>query len=158
MVDVPVHAQTSGASAEALVELVEALRNEGGVLLVVMGGSLSESVDFMGARLDGVIVIGLGLPPPSLFRDSQAAHFEDTYESGAGQLVAYTQPAMTKILQTAGRLIRDVKDRGIICLVDPRFRTPAVRQFFPEHWQVQEVESDKVSIHGRKFWSSSEDT
>ena len=158
LVDVPVHAQTSGASAEALVDLVEALRHEGGVLLVVMGGSLSESVDFMGARLDGVIVIGLGLPPPSLFRDSQAAHFEDCYESGAGQLVAYTQPAMTKILQTAGRLIRDVKDRGIICLVDPRFRTPAVRQFFPEHWQVQEVESDKVSIHVRKFWSSSEDT
>ena len=158
LVDVPVHAQTSGASAEALVDLVEALRNEGGVLLVVMGGSLSESVDFMGARLDGVIVIGLGLPPPSLFRDSQAAHFEDCYESGAGQLVAYTQPAMTKILQTAGRLIRDVKDRGIICLVDPRFRSPAVRQFFPEHWQVQEVESDKVSIHVRKFWSSSEDT
>lgn len=148
------HVQEAGATPEVLANLVEELGARGGVLLAVMGGSLSESIDFLGARLDGVIVVGLGLPPPSLVRDQQAQHFDAAIEPGMGQLVAYTQPAMTKILQSAGRLIRDVQDRGIICLVDPRFRKPNVRQFFPEHWRVQEVASDKVSTHVRKFWST----
>ena len=150
----PVHEQVRGASTEVLEGLIADVGQHGGVLLVVMGGVLSESIDFMGARLDGVIVVGLGLPPPSVLRDQQVDHFDAAIEPGVGQLVAYPQPAMTKILQTAGRLIRDVEDRGIICLVDPRFRAPGIKQFFPEHWQVEEVHSEKVGIHVRKFWST----
>ncbi|MDG2276762.1 MAG: helicase C-terminal domain-containing protein [Pseudomonadales bacterium] len=147
----PISSQRRGSSADALDLLVSNFGSYGGLLLVVMGGGLSESIDFLAARLDGVIAIGIGLPPPSLARDKQVVHFDQRGEQGFGQMIAYTQPALTKILQTAGRLIRAPEDRGILCLVDPRF--PKVKQFFPAHWQVKDVRAKEVKQHVREFWS-----
>ena len=49
-----VHAQSPGSSLEALETLVEKAGKEGGLLLVVMGGALSESIDFLRLHvLDG---------------------------------------------------------------------------------------------------------
>ena len=109
------------------------------------------SPDFKDPRLDGVVVVGLGLPPPSLARDQLATYFNAQAGEGFGQLVAYTQPALVKILQAAGRLIRAPEDRGILCLVDPRF--PSVQSFFPAHWQVRIVPAREVKKHVREFWS-----
>lgn len=149
--EMPLYVQQRGADAEGLGRLIEGFTLSGGLLLVVMGGGLSESIDFKDARLDGVVVVGLGLPPPSLARDQLAAHFDEQAGKGFGQLVAYTQPALVKILQAAGRLIRAPEDRGILCLVDPRF--PGVQSFFPAHWQVRNVPAREVKEHVREFWS-----
>ena len=149
--EIPLFLQERGADADMLARLVDAFTLSGGLLLVVMGGGLSESIDFKDARLDGVVVVGLGLPPPSLARDQLATYFNAQAGDGFGQLVAYTQPALVKILQAAGRLIRAPEDRGILCLVDPRF--PSVQSFFPAHWQVRIVPAREVKEHVREFWS-----
>ena len=149
--DLPIHIQQRGSDADALEVLVDDFAAAGGLLLVVMGGGLSESIDFQNARLDGVLVIGLGLPPPNLAREQLAAHFDAQEGEGFGQMVAYTQPALVKILQAAGRLIRTPEDRGILCLVDPRF--PSVQSYFPAHWQVHIVRAREVIEHVRDFWS-----
>ena len=150
---VPLFEQRPAMSQLMLEELLGNFGRKDGFLLAVMGGSLSESLDFQGARLDGVVAIGMGLPPPTLLRDRIADGFATLYGRGAGQTLAYTQPALVKILQSAGRLIRDTEDRGILCLIDPRFRKPFVQQFFPEHWHVKEVSAHKVAQHVREFWS-----
>ena len=63
---------------------------------VVMGGSFSESIEFVNAPLSGIIIVGIGLPPPSLERDLTAEHFDRTDGDGWGQMVAYHQPGINQ--------------------------------------------------------------
>ena len=119
---------------------------------VVMGGSFSESLEFGVGQLSGVIVVGIGLPPPSLQKDLLAKHFDASAGPGWGQMVAYTQPALTKVIQMAGRLVRSEHDRGIICLVDERFLQSQVQGFLPAHWESKNVPLQQVKSVVSAFW------
>jgi len=120
----------------------------------VMGGAFGEGIDLIGDRLLGVIVVGVGLPQLCLERDLIKAHFAALGEDGFA--VAYQIPGMSRVLQTAGRVIRTEHDRGIVCLVDRRFARPDYRALFPDHWQarfpeVTEVLDDEITA----FWNGS---
>ena len=39
-----------------------------------------------------------------------------------------------QVLQAAGRVIRTEKDRGVILLIDTRYRRADYRMLFPPHW------------------------
>ncbi|MYE53407.1 MAG: ATP-dependent DNA helicase [Gammaproteobacteria bacterium] len=117
---------------------------------IVLGGVFAESVDFAAVSLSGVLAIGAGLPPPTLARASKARYFDA--KSGNGVEVAYQQPAMTKVAQVAGRLLRSPEDRGVICLVDPRFGHDGFQRFFPSHWRPQRVPARQVGTTVAKFW------
>jgi Rad3-related DNA helicase len=99
-----------------------------------------------------VIVVGIGLPPPTLQRNLVAKHFDAIAGSGWGQMIAYTQPALTKVIQMAGRLVRSEHDRGIICLVDERFLQPQVQGFLPAHWDSKNVPLQQVKSVVSGFW------
>lgn len=125
---------------------------ERGVLFVVMGGVLGESVDFSTFSLKGTIMVGLGLPPPSQERNLIEAYFNQDQGDGWGRLVAYTQPALVKNIQAAGRLIRSERDVGVICLVDPRFTSSEVQRFFPAHWHPEVTRAEDVTARVTQFW------
>jgi len=145
--------QRKGQSNEAAAALLEAFGDaDTAVLFIVMGGIYGESVDFSAANLSGVIMVGLGLPPPSLERDLMQAYFDAQQGEGWGRMAAYTQPALVKNIQAAGRLIRSPDDFGVICLVDPRFTSREVQQFFPGHWQPQVTASADVRQKVTQFW------
>ena len=146
--------QTPRQDAEAAKALLKAYgASEHAVLGIVMGGIFGESVDFTGISLKGVIAIGIGLPPPSLDRDARRTYFDERLGVGWGQTAAYLQPALAKIVQAAGRLIRDDDDCGIICLVDPRFKRADVQRFFPQHWRTQIVPAAQIGNQVARFWS-----
>ena len=117
---------------------------------VVLGGLFAESVDFSAVPLKGVIAVGVGLPPPTLTRTCQEQYFD--HRSQNGKQVAFLQPAMTKVLQVTGRLLRSPDDRGIICLVDPRFCDSEYQQFFPAHWQGSVVSTANAGKVVANFW------
>ncbi|MFU8816533.1 MAG: ATP-dependent DNA helicase [Pseudomonadales bacterium] len=117
---------------------------------VVLGGAFGESVDFSAARLAGIVCVGVGLPPPSATGRALQRHFD--LQGVDGKAVAYHQPAMVKVLQMAGRLLRSPDDRGVLCLVDARFRAPEYQQFFPDHWQPRVVKAQQVSAALANFW------
>lgn len=117
---------------------------------IVLGGVFAESVDFSAVPLSGVLVVGAGLPPPDLHRVEQEKHF--AAQGADGKEVAYLQPAMTRVLQVAGRLLRSPEDRGVICLIDPRFSRPAYQRFFPAHWRPQPVTAAQAPAAVAKFW------
>ena len=119
--------------------------------LVVLGGVFAESVDFAGADLKGVLCVGLGLPPAEPVREAIAGRFAADAIAD-GETVAYQQPAMQKILQMAGRLLRGPADRGIVCLIDGRFLMPAYQRFFPVHWHPQPVSAEQLPVELEKFW------
>jgi len=156
--DIVTLAQTPGQNQLRSDELLDKLRDlQTGIICIVMGGVLAESVDFSGISLQGVVLVGLGLPPPTLERDLMAQFFEQAEGPGWGQMVAYTQPALVKNLQAAGRLIRSPSDFGVICLVDPRFSAPYVQRFFPVHWHPRIIAAADVQQHVKQFWQTTAD-
>ncbi|WP_257349872.1 ATP-dependent DNA helicase [Pseudalkalibacillus decolorationis] len=98
----------------------------------VMGGIFSEGIDLKGDRLNGVVVVGVGLPQLSFERNIIKDYFNA--EAKNGYDYAYVYPGMNKVLQAGGRLIRTEQDRGTIVLVDDRFLTPKYQKLLPAEW------------------------
>jgi DNA excision repair protein ERCC-2 len=150
--------QQSGDQAEQRLEMMAELQSslaaDAGVLLgIVMGGVFAESIDLSSSPLDGVIIVGVAIPPPSAERELAAAHFDaDGFD---GRLLAYIQPGMSRIVQAAGRLIRARSHRGILILVDGRYRAAQYRQFFPALWNTRTVVSTQLNSAVKEFWTTS---
>jgi len=123
--------------------------------VVVLGGVFGESVDFGSASLAGVICVSIGLAPPTLAREAQLARCE-AGEGFDGYDLAYRLPAMTRVLQMAGRLLRGPGDRGVLCLVDARFRDPRIQRYFPAHWQPRTTPAAAVAAAAAAFWYPSQ--
>jgi DNA excision repair protein ERCC-2 len=99
----------------------------------VMGGVFSEGIDLVGDRLNGVVVVGVGLPQIGPERDTLKRYFDDTGRNGFDY--AYVYPGMNKVLQAGGRLIRSEQDRGVLVLVDDRYLQPRYQKLLPEEWK-----------------------
>ena len=53
------------------------------------------------------------------------------------------------------RVIRTPEDRGVILLLDERFRGNDYRALFPEEWHdVKSVPSSRIAGELKKFWDS----
>lgn len=108
-----------------------------GVGFAVLGGSFGEGIDLPGERLIGAFVATLGLPQVNpvneQLRERMGAMF------GAGYDYTYLYPGMQKVVQAAGRVIRTETDRGVVWLIDDRFKRPEVRALLPAWWDVDVV-------------------
>lgn len=127
--------QHKGMNRTQHAEFIESFKDDENKMRIgfcVLGGSFSEGVDLPGNRLIGSIVVGVGLPGFSSYRNIMRDYFENRYENGFEY--AYTYPGMNNVLQAAGRVIRHEKDKGIVVLIDDRYSTPTYRNLFPKHW------------------------
>ncbi|WP_348981248.1 ATP-dependent DNA helicase [Bacillus sp. DNRA2] len=106
--------------------------NESLLGFAVLGGIFSEGVDLVGNRLNGVIVIGIGLPQVCYERNLMKEHFSEKNKNGYDY--AYVYPGMNKVLQAGGRLIRSEFDNGTIVLVDDRFLSEPYHSLLPIEW------------------------
>jgi DNA excision repair protein ERCC-2 len=128
--------QGSGMSEEEREAFLAAFRPDAtGTLLgfAVLGGIFSEGIDLPGDRLNGVMVVGVGLPQLGLERNLLRAYFNGQGKNGFDY--AYVYPGMCKVLQAGGRLIRTETDRGTIVLADDRFLQQPYLRLLPEEWQ-----------------------
>ena len=121
------------------------------VAFCTMGGIFSEGIDLVGDMLIGAVIVGTGLPMVCREREILQQYFQE--HSGHGFEYAYTYPAMNKVLQAAGRVIRTTEDKGIVLLLDERFLNPDTRQLFPREWEgYQTVSVDKIEECAKAFW------
>ena len=130
----------------AFIEWINTPRSKR-VGLVVLGGVFTESVDYRSDVLRGVVVVGPGIPPRSLVRDTLA-------ENDGSNEIAYRQPGMTRVVQAAGRVARGPTDRGVVVMIDPRFTESAYQKYFPHHWRSRPVMSNAIGSALANFWSS----
>ncbi|QVK18958.1 DEAD/DEAH box helicase [Mycoplasmatota bacterium] len=98
----------------------------------VLGGIFAEGIDLKGEKLNGVGVIGVGLPMFDDFRNELKNYFNEVYQKG--YQYAYMYPGFNKILQAVGRVIRDENDKGIALLIDSRYLNYEYVKLFPKHW------------------------
>jgi len=130
--------QTRETDIEDRERLLQALNNSGTRLgFAILGGVFGEGIDYVGDKLIGVVLVGVGLPGLGVEQDLIA----DCYRAQGldGFDYAYRYPGFTKVLQTAGRVIRTESDRGVVLLVDDRFNQAFYRNLYPAHWATQSV-------------------
>lgn len=126
----------SDAEREAFLALFEPNPESARLFFIVMGGIFGESIDLCGDRLQGVVIIGLGLPQVGAYRNAISHGYSRTL--GDGFYYAYVLPGLSRVVQAAGRLIRSPDDKGFVFLCDSRFAQPRYRALLPPHWIIEE--------------------
>jgi len=98
------------------------------------------------------MIVGVGLPQMNHEQELIKSYYDEKEQLGFAY--AYQLPGMNKVLQAAGRVIRDMEDQGIVLLADQRFVSSNYRKLFPPHWhqakEVRTVEALSQTIH--QFW------
>lgn len=147
--------QETGMREQEREEFLESFRAERDNTLVgfcVMGGIFSEGIDLKNEALIGAIIVGTGLPQISNEREILKNYYDKRY--GEGFDYAFRYPGMNKVLQSAGRVIRTMEDRGVIVLLDERFLQREYLKMFPREWENYEtVTVESVKERVKKFWS-----
>jgi DNA excision repair protein ERCC-2 len=82
-------------------------------------------------------VVGLPLAPPNLEVRALIGHFSSAFGGERGNLYGYIAPALNKVVQSAGRLIRSEKDRGVVVLMDERFAQARYAKLLPPELQPE---------------------
>lgn len=118
----------------------------------VMGGIFGEGIDLKHDRLIGAVIVGTGLPMVCNERELFRSYYQDHKQKGFEY--AYLYPGMNKVLQSAGRVIRTVDDKGAILLLDERFLKKEYVELYPKEW-FPNVLVNRNNIEGalKEFWS-----
>ncbi|WP_083588979.1 ATP-dependent DNA helicase [Clostridium sp. Marseille-P3244] len=141
----------SETEREKFLEMFAQDRGKSLVGFCVMGGIFSEGIDLAEDRLIGAIIVGTGLPQVCNEREIVKQYFEK--QDMRGFDYAYLYPGMNKVLQSAGRVIRTEKDKGLILLLDDRFCQRQYREIFPREWDGYRIcSADTLEDYMVSFW------
>jgi Rad3-related DNA helicase len=106
-----------------------------GIGFAVLGGAFGEGVDLPGRRLIGAFVATLGLPQFDPVNAAICARMQERF--GRGHDYTYVFPGIQKVVQAAGRVIRNATDTGCVVLLDGRYRERRYQALLPAWWQLQ---------------------
>ena len=141
----------SETEREKFLEMFAQDRGKSRVGFFVMGGICSELIDLAEDRLIGAIIVGTGLPQVCNEREIVKQYFEK--QDMRGFDYAYLYPGMNKVLQSAGRVIRTEKDKGLILLLDDRFCQRQYREIFPREWDGYRIcSAETLEDYMASFW------
>ena len=124
--------------------------------LFVMGGSFSEGIDYQGDLLNGVIIVGVGLPQVNIENNLLQEFFDEKYNMGFDY--AYTYPGFNKVVQAAGRVIRTKDDYGVVILIDKRYKFKKYINLMPPTWTNKKDIVVKAELEKdlKEFWNKYE--
>jgi DNA excision repair protein ERCC-2 len=129
------------AKAEKDALLLDLRRDRNGLLLATVSGSFA-----------GVVVVGLPLSPPSLESNELMQRIGKRVGDRKAMMYVRIYPAITKVLQSAGRAIRSETDRASIILLDDRYLGETVKKAFPDDFQMRralDLRSELEAFHSR---------
>ncbi|HXM76793.1 MAG TPA: ATP-dependent DNA helicase, partial [Thermoanaerobaculia bacterium] len=139
----------------AMLDILRDRPARGNLILAVSGGMYAEGVDYRGDMLSGVMVVGPALPNVSFEQELLKRYYDEQY--GSGFEFAYLIPGMTRVVQSAGRVIRSESDIGIIALLCRRFTLESYTRYFPSDWYEEsprELISKKPANEIRAFFEA----
>ena len=121
------------------------------VAFIVLGGVFAEGVDLPDDRLSGAAIISTGIPQLSFERETLSMLLDDADDGGHD--AAYTYPGLRRVLQAAGRVIRTETDRGVVILMDMRYRQEKYRELMPPHWNIEDIRKmSDLNAKLKRFW------
>ena len=107
----------------------------GGYLISV----LQSKAKLLKSTLEMAIIVGIPYPAPGV-RQKALQHYYDISFNGQGWKFAVESPAVRKLLQAAGRVVRSETDRGFIVIADSR--TGRFLEYIPELEQSDDIVSE----------------
>nr|XP_016937000.1 ATP-dependent DNA helicase DDX11 [Drosophila suzukii] len=123
-------------SAEQLLEkyalAIKASGSGGALLLSVVGGKLSEGLNFADDLGRAVLVVGLPYPnrqSPEL--QQRMRHLDERLGPGSGNEF-YENLCIKAVNQCIGRAVRHIRDYACVYLLDERFANARIRRKLPE--------------------------
>jgi DNA excision repair protein ERCC-2 len=139
----------------AILDILRERSRKGNLILAVSGGMYAEGIDYQGDMLSGVMVVGPALPQVSFEQELLKQYYDEQY--GSGFEFAYLIPGMTRVVQSAGRVIRSETDIGVIALLCKRFTQESYTRYFPSDWYEEtprELVSRKAASEIRSFFEA----
>lgn len=121
-------AESRRTSQQDLMNLLETFRKGKAPLFAVMGGRISEGMNFPGEQLEVVVIAGIPYPRPDARHKALFAYYETVHRNGWEYAVTF--PVLVKIRQAIGRLIRSADDIGSAIILDRR--AAYFRSYIPE--------------------------
>jgi len=119
-IDKKMYWEESGYQKRTMSSLDKFRKGRDGVFFTVIGGSIAEGIDFPGDELSFAIIVGIPYPPPTLESKAMSDLFDKKYGPGTGWTYVNEVPAIRKMKQAIGRLIRTETDRGMAVILDSR--------------------------------------
>ncbi len=136
--DIPTIIQTSNMSEQKRLNFINEFKNKRGLIgFAVLGGIFSEGVDLPGDNLIGVSIVTLSLQPRSVVTNALYLRNASLFGEERASDYTYLYPAMSRICQAAGRLIRSPTDTGTITLIDSRYLRPDIQGLLPNFWELK---------------------
>ena len=136
----PIYREYSGMDQEELMQTVESFKSDSGAILAgVMGGRLAEGIDYPETSLELAVIVGIPYPSPGV-RQNALQHYYDISFNGRGWKFAVESPAVRKLLQAAGRVVRSETDRGFIVIADSR--TGRFSEYIPDLERSDDIVSE----------------
>jgi len=136
-----VHIDESSTNAQTEQVKQAFFESNNSVLCTGAYGTLIEGIDYKGDRLDAVVCCGV---PIENTNNAQSKAVRTAYEEEFGENngfeYAFTVPAVQKIRQGIGRVIRSNDDIGVRVLVDERYTQPDTNGNSSLEWQKVQSE------------------
>lgn len=102
--------------------------SNGATLFSVIGGRISEGMDFPAEQLEIAVIVGIPYPKPTARQRGLQRYYDLKF--GKGWEYTVNAPAARKLLQSIGRLIRDENDCGVAVILDKR--APRFKQYISD--------------------------
>jgi DNA excision repair protein ERCC-2 len=126
-------------------EVIQKLTNSNSnILYGVMGGKLSEGMDYPHNVLKGVVAVGLPYATWDAYQASLVDYLEQQFP-GNGRTYAYLTPAILRLVQACGRVHRSAEDKGYIVILDDRVLQPYVKRLLPSYFQNEMITVENPS-------------
>jgi DNA excision repair protein ERCC-2 len=133
------HTDMRGMKQKELMSLVEDFKGgQGQLLLSVIGGRVSEGMDFPGDALEVVALVGIPYPKPTARQQAVLDYYDKRFRKGWEYAVK--APTTRKMLQAIGRIVRNEEDRGVAVILD--YRARQFSSYIPDLSMSWDIEQD----------------
>uniref|UniRef100_A0A0N5BFD1 Helicase ATP-binding domain-containing protein n=1 Tax=Strongyloides papillosus TaxID=174720 RepID=A0A0N5BFD1_STREA len=116
----------------------KALSQKGAILFGVVGGKLSEGINFADKLGRAVIMIGLPFPNKNSVEISAKMNYLEKSVSPSAGISFYNSLCMHAVNQGIGRAIRHRNDYSAIILLDKRYQNESIQKQLP-NWIVDKI-------------------
>ena len=115
-------------------------------LFLVLGSSYAEGIDLMGGRIDQIMIVGPALPEVNLVQKTKMAQStENSQEEAFTQ--TYIRPAMRRIHQALGRIVRAPGQSARVLLHGKRFSESAYQsELAPEYHTDLRIDKEETLL------------
>ena len=132
---------------ELLANYGKSVRTRGAILFAVVGGKVSEGINFSGDLCRAVIMVGLPFPDLKSVVIKQKMAWLDGQKKGSGQ-VLYQGLCMRQVNQCVGRAIRNRTDAALILFFDLRYARDNIQRQLPD-WIRKETRTFETYLKAK---------